>query len=177
MELYLGIDNGVSGSIGYVTKDQSGAGQILMPVKSERRWTKKESYSRRIDWVEAEKLIKVLMMKYGSHPDETFVLCERPMVNPQMFFASMSALRAHESIIIVLEMIGLSRRYIDSREWQRYLMPRIRGKEDLKKNSILVAQQLFPVFEFDNRCEDADGLLIAEYARLEYYNIKPMEEA
>ena len=74
------------------------------------------------------------------------------------------AVRAFEATIVALEQLHIPYQYIDSKEWQKALLPKgCKGKE-LKKASHDIATRLFPVITLKKN-EDADGLLIAEYAK------------
>ena len=153
---YVGIDNGVSGTIGivglltYFTRT---------PVKSEQNYTKKKGNITRVDVVSLRKLLDVPVQK---------VLIERPFVNPKMFQASLSAIRAMEATIGVLESLNIPFEYIDSKEWQKELLPKgTKGTPDLKKASMDIGCRLFPQFrDLIVKHGDADGLLIAEYCRI-----------
>ena len=109
-------------------------------------------------------------------------MIERPMVNPCRFTATVSAVRALEATLIVLEALAIPYEYIDSKEWQRELLPKGLWKAkltktgrtvqkaesaDLKFASIEVAKRLFPNAP-TLKVGDADGMLIAEYARRKY---------
>jgi hypothetical protein len=86
------------------------------------------------------------------------------MVNPMRFLATTSALRALEATLIVIEQLELPYQYIDSKEWQKALLPHGLKREELKKAAIDIAKRLFP--QFTNLSSgQADALLIAEYAR------------
>ena len=155
-KIYIGIDNGVTGSIGII--DTSGYTLIKTPVKKELSYTKKKQYITRIDIDAFTKILKVYKDK------NCIVLLERPMVNPGRFKATVSALRSLEATIIVLEMLCLSYDYIDSKEWQKRLLPAgIKGTAALKKASLNKGKQLFPKAKCQNDC---DGLLIAYYSQL-----------
>ena len=94
---------------------------------------------------------------------ETFLVgLERPMVNPRRFFASMSAMRALESTLVVMENLHLNFVYLDSKEWQRVMLPKNAGGDQLKSASLAVGKSLFPHIKFTS---DADGILIAEYLK------------
>jgi hypothetical protein len=84
------------------------------------------------------------------------------MVNPGRFFASMSAMRALESTLIVLELHNIPFVYLDSKEWQQVLLPKSLKKDDLKKASLDIGKRLFPKLPLKG---DADGILIAEYLK------------
>lgn len=57
------------------------------------------------------------------------------MVNPQRFKQSKSALRAFESTIIVLELLGLNYIIIDSKKWQHHFFGKNTSQIDLKYES------------------------------------------
>ena len=66
--------------------------------------------------------------------------------------------------MIVIEQLRLPYRYIDSKEWQKELLPSGLAKLELKIASLQIGQRLFPNVNFKG-FPDADGLLIAEWAR------------
>jgi hypothetical protein len=101
-------------------------------------------------------------IKEIAEEDEILVGLERPMINPGRFFASMSAMRALEATLIVLETNEFSYVYLDSKEWQHVLLPKGLEKEALKQGSLDIGRRLFPKLTFKG---DADGILIAEYLR------------
>ena len=158
-KVYIGIDNGVTGSIGIIS--DSGSELIPTPVKMEQSYTKAKQNISRIDYL---KLFD-LLCNYNSVP--TMILIERPMVNPTRFKASASALRALEATLIAVESLGLAYSYIDSKEWQKVLLPS--GSSDLKKDSMDIACRLFPSHSTSiKKHKDGDGLLIAEYCRRKF---------
>lgn len=164
-KLYIGIDNGISGTIGVV-----GEKTIFTstPTRSVLKYTKKKANITRIDHKQLYELLNELTTNYKS--DEVIVALERPMVNPKRFTATASALRAWESTLIVLELLQLPFLYIDSKEWQKIMLPKgIKGSPELKKASRDVGDRLFPMFK-DIKHEDRDGILIAEYLRKTYEN-------
>ena len=159
-KLFIGIDNGASGTIGVV------GGKVyfdFVPTKKELSYTKKKQYITRLDY---NKFISFLFeIGKGFSADEIIVGIERPMVNPQRFKASMSAIRFLEATLIALEQDGLPYVYIDSKQWQRLLLPSgIKGSAELKKASLLIGNRLFPQHK-DHKAKDRDGLLIAEFLR------------
>lgn len=79
----------------------------------------------------------------------------------------MSAIRALEATLTVLEFLKIPYAFCDSKEWQRELLPKGLRKEELKTASLQVGKRLFPSVNFDG-FKDADGLLIAEYCRRKY---------
>ena len=155
---FIGIDNGVSGSIAILDKNEL---LVLFktPVIKSLDYTKSKRFINRLD---ANKLDLILSELTGNQ-----VVCyiERPMVNPTRFRATLSALRCLESTLIVLELLKFPYCYIDSKQWQKELLPTNLGKDELKLAAEQVAKRLFPTYMEDFGVKDADGLLIAEFAR------------
>ena len=160
--LYIGIDNGVSGSIGVIPASGVGGLMFFMPTRLEQNYTKTKKNITRIDW---RKLDALLAMADG----DAKVFLERPMVNPGRFQATASALRAMEATLICVERRGLALQYVDSKEWQRVMLPQgTKGPEELKDASADIGRRLFPgLFPIIDKHGDADGLLMAEWARRE----------
>ena len=156
-KLYIGIDNGVSGSIGWT--DGIVQGQIKTPVFKQQNYTKTKGNISRIDHCFLVTWLKDLTMEFAS----VFVVIERPMVNPGRFKATLSAIRALESMQLILEVLSLKYQFIDSKEWQKDMLPKgTKGSDELKKAGITIAGRLFPSIV----CKpDADGILMAEWAR------------
>lgn len=161
-KLYVGIDNGASGTVSVL----SAGGSVLLhektPTRSEQSYTKD---AKNITRIVVPKLRQLLHPVSGA---TYFVYLERPFVNPQMFKASLSAIRALEATLIAIEELqdehGVDMRYsyIDSKEWQKVLLPAgLKGSDVLKKAAVDVARRLFPHVG----SKDADSLLIAEYGR------------
>ena len=68
--------------------------------------------------------------------------------------------------MIALEESQFPYEYIDSKEWQKILLPKgLKGSDELKKASLDVGKRMFPEL---NLKKDADGLLIAEFLRRKY---------
>ena len=159
-KIYVGIDNGVSGTIGWSGYENGNHiyGQIKTPIFSEQSYTKTKGNISRIDFRELKCFFENMIKK-----NQLSVFLERPMVNPTRFQASMSALRALESTLVILEILDIPRQYIDSKEWQKVMLPSgLKGTDQLKKASLSIGKRLFPNIS----CKpDADGILIAEYAR------------
>lgn len=158
MKTYVGIDNGVTGSIGILDVD-GGVSYYSMPVfKQQDYQTSKKSMITRIDTAVLMQILRV-----GT---ESRVFLERPYVNPGGMKATISAVRAFEAVLIVIELLELSYEVIASTVWQRELLPpKCRGVE-LKRQSLYRGLKLFPALESKIREQtDADGLLIAEWAR------------
>lgn len=166
--LYIGFDNGVtSEGIGVVTSTQQ-ASLYKLPVKKELSYTKEAKYISRLDYPKLLELFIKLRADTFDAGGTVLVGLERPMVNSTRFNASMSAVRCLEATLIAIEEVGFSYQYIDSKEWQKALLPKgIQGSAELKKASLDIGKRLFPQL---NIKKDADGLLIAEYLRRKNQN-------
>ena len=159
--IFIGFDNGVtSQGIGVISTDRK-AELLKLPVKKELSYTKEAKNISRIDFNGLCELFEGLKKKYLG---EIFLVgLERPMVNSTRFNASLSAIRALEATLIAVEQHTLRYEYIDSKEWQKVLLPKnIKGSDELKKASLDIGKRLFPDLDIK---KDADGLLIAEYLR------------
>lgn len=157
---YIGIDNGVSGSIA-ILKPTGGGLFMKIPTKSEQNYTKAKGNITRIKGSQLYDILKMHSESWVTH-----VIIERPMVNPTRFKATTSALRALEAVLIIVDdMLNLPFQYMDSKEWQRVMLPQgLKGPEELKPASLQIGNRLFPQFR-DVKHEDRDSLLMAEYAR------------
>lgn len=168
MYVYIGIDNGVTGSIGMTGMINGIDGVkkfsefLKMPVMSELSYTKVKHKITRIDH---DKLTKFFNQFTEMR---VIAILERPMVNPKRFKATASALRALEATLVVLEQLDIARQYIDSKEWQKAMLPSGVTGAGLKPASVDIGCRLFPQHkDAIKKHKDADGLLIAEYARRE----------
>lgn len=181
MKYYIAIDNGVTGSVCVINESGSLIIYEQTPTIKCLNYTKKKEFLNRVDGVE-------LMAMLAPYADECSLIIERPMVNPQRWKASVSAIRCDESTLIVLEMLNISYQYVDSREWQVKMLPNRpapparakKGTSDeekklLKKKrtayqaetktlSLAVGKRLFPTIKFK---KDADAALMAEWCRRE----------
>lgn len=157
---YISIDNGTTGSIAILTED--GTEFFKTPTISQINYTKtKKQNITRLDVKEFMRLLSAYNKK------NTIVLLERPFVNPNAFKTSMCSIRCFEATLVCLEALELPYEYVDSKQWQRIMLPRgCKKKEDLKKASIDVGIRLFPGFKKEIiKQKDADSLLMAEWAR------------
>ena len=154
---YLGVDNGVSGSLGIITQDNE-VFYYHTPVKKCLNYTKAKKWITRIDYPALVELLK------PYYSENIFALLERPMINPMRFSASISAIRAFESTVLFLEAFNIPYEIVDSKNWQKVLLPSGLQKEELKVASLQVGMRLFPKIDFKG-FKDADGLLIAEYCK------------
>ena len=154
----VGVDNGVTGTIGIVGEGIEPK-IYHTPVKKEQNYCKKKDNITRLDAKGFADILKQFDAK------DVMVVMERPMVNPTRFKATTSALRCFEAQLILIEHLGFAHCYVDSKEWQRELLPKgIKGSDEQKKASKDIGKRLFPQLA-DFKHTDFDGLLIAEYAR------------
>jgi len=159
IDTYVGIDNGVSGTIAVLHKDGTPAYFSKTPVFNSQDYTKQK---KRVNRISTGSLYGIFRGLDGVAK----VFIERPMVNPRRFVATGSALRALEATLVVLENCRLPYMFLDSREWQNALLPGHKGSDVLKRMSKEIGLRLFPCYsEPILKHGDADGLLIAEYAR------------
>jgi hypothetical protein len=161
MKVYCGIDNGVSGSIGIVGFIKPIF--VMTPVKSVQNYQKTAKKITRIDFK------KLTDMLEPFRALDTKIFLERPLVNPGRFLATSSALRSFEATLICIEELGLSYEFLDSKQWQKKMLPEgLKGADAQKMASRDVGTRMFPQFaELICKHKDADGLLIAEWARRE----------
>lgn len=152
------MDNGISGTIGMY--DENGRAEFcLTPTVSMQDYTKAKKNITRIDTHRLSKILSDL-----STGRKVMVYLERPMINPARFTASISAARSLEATITVIESLKLPYQFVDSKEWQRGLLPSA-GKKGtdsatLKKESMDIGIRLFPQFEeLIRKHKDADGIL------------------
>ena len=161
MSVFIGIDNGVSGSIGIIT--DGGPCFIPTPVFKQQNYTKIKKNISRVNYLQLKRELK----GYGK---PRMVMLERPMVNPGRFLATASALRALEVTLVALEVLEFPYTFVDSKEWQSYLLPKgTKGPAELKKASMDIGCRLWPMLKTAIiKQHDADGLFLAEHARRVY---------
>lgn len=152
---FVGIDNGVTGTLSVLDPNGICVLHCAMPVRKEQSYTKTKQNISRIDVGLLMRLLKPYCTTYSSR-----AYIERPMVNPGRFKATMSAMRALEATLIALEELQIPYVYIDSKEWQKKLLPEGCQKEELKRAATDIARRLFPSVT----PKDADSLLIAYWA-------------
>lgn len=164
----IGIDNGVSGSVGILDVAGSWSHFFPMPVHLVQDYTKKKKNINRINVKRLRWHLKGCHQPDDpAHPTTARAMLEAPLVNPGKFNATVSAMRALEATLIVLENLKIPYEFVISKEWQSYLLPRgTKGAPDLKKASMDIGVRLFPSCkEAILKQKDADGLLIAEHCR------------
>lgn len=157
-KVIIGVDNGVTGTIGIVGEGMEPK-IYHTPIKKEQNYCKKKDNITRLDANGFADILKQFDAK------DVMVVMERPMVNPTRFKATTSALRCFEAQLILIEHLCLAYCYVDSKDWQRELLPKgIKGADEQKKASKDIGKRLFPQLA-GFKHSDFDGLLIAEYAR------------
>lgn len=161
--MFIGIDNGVSGAVAIVDNTGGAVDFWPMPVKKDLSYTQKAQWVTRVD-------VKQLRLKFrllAMAPTPPSVWFERPMINPQRFKATVSAIRAYEATLIALESLSMGvSGYLDSRKWQKLLLPSGCSGAELKSASRIVGCRIFPQFKEEiEKHGDADALLIALYAQ------------
>lgn len=153
------IDNGTTGTIGSFNKEK-GTTFILTPIVKVQDYTKAKKTISRIDTVALARHLSTI----APEPTSAMAYLERPMINPTRFMASISAARSLEATITVLESLAIPYQFVDSKEWQRGLLPSA-GKKGtdsatLKKESMDIGIRLFPQHkELIQKHKDADGIL------------------
>jgi hypothetical protein len=158
VKVWVAGDNGCTGTWGIIQEDGS-AFFFRVPAKSAQSYTKTKQNVTRIIREELKNLL------YPFIGPQTHVVLERPMINPRRWKASISAARNLEITLAALEDLKVDFKYIDSKEWQKALLPEgLKGSEALKKASLDIGKRLFPSIDFKGY-KDADSLLIAEYQR------------
>jgi hypothetical protein len=186
--IFVGIDNGATGSIGLI--DSDGNKQFFpTPVKQVPNYTKEVHMIGRINVGELKiKLINFGITKDAIEQINVRALIERPFmapvdtiidqtgkkvptVNMNFLKASLNAHRAFEATLILMESMKIGYEIVDSKAWQKEMLGSgIKGSKNLKEASKLKGIQMFPEFELIiNKHKDADGLLIAAFAQ-RYYN-------
>ena len=159
MKVIIGIDNGVTGSIGILVE----GGRYFfspVPVIKQQDYTKKKKNISRIN---IKILSEILLPNFNHNKCRVFI--ERPMVNSQRFNASISAVRALEATLIHLESHDIPYEFIDSKAWQKFCLPQgVKGTPELKKASLDIGCRYYPEYaEVIRKHKDADGILIARY--------------
>lgn len=178
MKTYIGIDNGVSGSIGIIRPDGS-VEYHKTPTKTEQSYTKAKQELSRLDCFAFTELMRSAIQSPNTgEARPVMVLLERPLTSgfaqgnkgksgiPKMK-AILSGHRCLEAQLICLEFLGCPIQYVSSGDWQKELLPSgLKGSAELKKASKDIGTRLFPGLEDQiRRQKDADGLLIAEWGR------------
>jgi hypothetical protein len=166
MKYYIGIDNGVSGSIGITSSDPDFTPEFhKTPVFKVQDYTKTKKNISRVDYFDLHDML-CMCSKCNIDSINAIALVERPMINPGRFKASISAARALEVTLLVLEDLDIPYQFLDSKQWQKEMLPKgVKGSTELKKASKDIGERLFPQFKGMKGVKDFDGILISEWAK------------
>lgn len=160
---WIGIDNGVSGTIGVMSTDKEPE-FFKTPAIMMQDYTVAKKNITRLDAKAFYNFLSSKKQEYGLNLD---ICMERPMINPTMFKASESAVRCFEAQWAIVELLGLPVRFIPSGDWQKIVLPKgIKGAPELKKASLEIGNRMYPQFK-DIKHPDRDGLLIAYWMKKE----------
>ena len=163
-KIWIGIDNGVSGTIGIL-----GTNIIpeffKTPVVKVQDYCKAKKNITRLDAVEFHNKLKALKGLSEIMNIDLKICLERPMVNPSLFKASESALRCFEAMWAMIELLNLPVQFIPSTDWQKELLPKGTKGEELKRMSLELGNRWYPQFK-EVKHPDRDGLLIAHWMKL-----------
>lgn len=178
---YIGIDNGVTGSIAVVDDVGRLVLYVPTPVEMRQSYTKKKDMFNRV----RGDIMHAMLAPFAG---KSSVVLERP-VTGFSFKAIRSGTRSDEATAIVLEILGMRYEYVDSGQWQKEMLPHLQApkkagkgasalekqaiktfndglKKQTKKLSLEVGRKLFPDREFGRSATaDADAPLMAEWAR------------
>lgn len=175
MKSYIGIDNGVTGSIAIINPNKGleiGHPAICLigmrktPVVLQQNYTKTKKNINRLNIKEMKQILDDWIL--AGDEVNSLAIIERPMVNPGRFQATLSAMRCMEATLCALESRSIPYMFVDSKQWQKCLLPAGCEKEELKHASHDIGIRLFPSLkEIIDKHGDADSILIAEWARRE----------
>ena len=150
------FDNGVSACWSIFNTKGNALFYEHVSLKKQVDYTGKGNINR-IDTFKLSKLLE----QYG----DSIAILEYPYKNPAQFKTTCSAMRSLEAVVITLEEYGMPIKYITAKEWQKVLLPGVKGRPALKKASMELGLKLFPQYEkLIKKERDADGLLIGYYA-------------
>lgn len=156
---FIGIDNGISGSIGIIEPDNYYF--IRTPIFFTRDFHKEKRNINRVN-------VRALMDYLKLFIEDKYEICiERPFINKIGFSSTISSVRCHEATLIALDLIGSNYNFIDSKEWQKYFFKNCKGTSNLKKASLELGNKLFPKVS-NNKHKDRDSLLIAQFCKERY---------
>lgn len=159
----LFFDNGTTGTVGWLGY-RGESEMVEVPVKKRASFHKSPRSTTVIDVKELERIIRFWMYLSDTKPCNVIAYRERPMINPKRWQASMSASRADEAETIMLEQMGIKYHYVDSKAWQRHILPssgkRGTTSEILKAESKDIGLKMFKSLSaIIEKHGDADGIL------------------
>jgi hypothetical protein len=157
--IIAGIDNGSTGGIALIDRDNMTLiGQYATPTFLYMEDSAKKKTLRRVHVDELVGIVEIA--------DRAFL--ERPMVMPARFMQSLAAVRAYEATLIALEKTHVPYEVLDSRKWQKELLPAGTKGPALKEAAKQFVQRNFPKFIFTSDT-NYDAICIAFYGARHYY--------
>lgn len=165
--VFIGIDNGPSGSIGIQEYSSQGMRTKVLFLKTPTYMMQDyQKKAKRISQLDLP-VVRKLLRKYKEGWD-VHIAMERPLVNSMFFNSSIVAVRVHQSWLDVLKNFGFpAPQSLDSREWQKPFLPKGTKGKALKKASRELANKKFPKACPQVKHPDCDGMLICEWVRMQ----------
>lgn len=186
----LGIDNGVSGS--FALMDPSGNIRVFshVPTYKERKWTKpkvkklKSGVKHTYDYITLIDIdaFQRMLVPYTSVITDIHCFLERPAISYAAAWSmktSISAAMSWANVVYVLKRLQIPRTDVDSKDWQRILIPEAMGENNkeymktlkagdrnklLKEASDMNAKEIWPKF-VGKELGDGDSINLCEYGR------------
>jgi len=157
----LGLDNGTTGSLSVYDTNLNIMALHTLPVKKELDYTKKAKHITRIDYPGMCDLLN--RIKAGTNDIHCYM--EKPFMAGAMFMqTSINAFRCFESELIALEESEVGYTVINSKDWQKQVLPKgIKGRKELKKAALDIAKRLYPYLSEKLNIENADSVLISHH--------------
>lgn len=162
----IGLDNGTTGSLAVYDTNLNIMAMHNLPVKNGLDYTKKAKHITRIDHPGMCELLT--QIKSGTNND-IHVYMEKPFTGGAMFMQnSIKAFRCFEAELIALEECEIGYTVINSKDWQKHIIPKgIKGSKELKKAALEIARRLYPYLSEKLNLGNADSVLIAHHFKTE----------
>lgn len=157
MTIFVGIDNGTTGSIGFVGGDLP---FLVLSKQYTRPSTLKSGKGNEINPRALFEIFQPIANRIGM------VAIERPFTAVGMGNAPVLGRGAFEATRTVLELLEIPFMVVDSKQWQKLFLPAgIKGSKELKEASKALGTQQWPICSEEiKRQGDADGLFLARLA-------------
>ena len=162
----IGLDNGATGSMAVWDSNTNVMTMYKLPTKKELDYTKKVKHITRIDYPLFRDLLQEIKKDTNN---DIHVYMEKPFMAGAMFLmVSINAFRCMESQLIALEECQIGYTVINSKDWQKHILPSgIKGSKELKKASLDIARRLYPYLSEKLNLDNADSVLIAHHFKTE----------
>ena len=162
----LGLDNGTTGSLAVWDSNLNVMGLHKLPIKKELDYTKAVQHITRIDY---PALCELFTQIKKDTTNDIHVYMEKPFMGGARFIkTSVNAFRCMESELVALEECEIGYTVINSKDWQKHILPSgIKGSTELKKASLDIAKRLYPYLSEKLTKENADSVLIAHHFKTE----------